>query len=81
MNFEKFLTTPFLQNTSGRLLLETRLKKPKKQLRGVLIKLQSTFQARPILESKSTRAILKKKGKRGQKRAKYLKIWTKMHKI
>ena len=35
----------------------------------------------PILKSKSIREIFLKKHKKGQKRAKYLKIWSKMYKI
>ena len=40
-----------------------------------------TLKAGPILESKGMRAIFHEKGKKGQKRAKYLKIWAKMYKI
>ena len=44
----------------------------------------STFltPSEPVLERKGMRAILQKKGKKnGLKRAKYLKIWTKVSKI
>ena len=37
--------------------------------------------AGPILESKGMHAIFQKNGKKGQKMAKYLKIWAKMYKI
>ena len=44
--------------------------------------------AGPIIESKDVRAMFQKKckeilkkGKKGQKRAKYLKIWAKMYKV
>ena len=39
----------------------------------------------PTLESKGTHGIFQKKGKKnvkkGQKRAKYVKVWAKMYKI
>ena len=35
----------------------------------------------PIPESKGMHTIFQKKAKRGQKRAKYLKIWAKIYKV
>ena len=41
----------------------------------------NTSYAGPILQRNDMRAIFQKKGKKEQKRAKYLKIWAKMYKI
>ena len=35
----------------------------------------------PILERKGMHALFQKNGRKCEKRAKYLKIWAKMHKI
>ena len=48
---------------------------------GLLKRVGGGLRGGPILESKGMHAIFQKKDKKkGQKRAKYLKIWAKMYK-
>ena len=50
-------------------------------IREATTKEKSTLKAGPFLESKGMHAIFQKRVKKGQKRAKCLKIWVKMYKI